>query len=710
MQIFIKISNCFFYLRFKIMSKFREKLKNYTLIIYWVFMFMVTAVMLFLILPGEPTFKYEYQKGFPWRHDNLVAPFDFAILKSAQELETEKTEQIKTIIPYFKCDTVIQETYINRLNADLLGILDSSEIVKTDFINTIKINLQLIYETGILQRSVKSFPELTDKTEIKKRTGTSVTKIEIKKLFSEKSAYNSIHRILQLLIEENPEHKNWLENISPEKYIAANLAFDKNTTQKDIDEVVEKISATRGMVQNGERIILEGEIVNAEKYQILESLKASFEKERGKGINRYMVSIGKGLLILILLGLIFAFLYIYRLDILSQFSKLTFLMLFLLSMVSLSGFINTFPNLHIYLVPLVIFPIIVRTFFDSRTAIFMLVISTLLIGFYAPNNFEYILLQVSAGIVAVFSLNKMHRRSHLILATLWVLLTYVLVYAALNLIHEGSILSFDIKMLRWFVISSALILSVYPLVYIFEKLFGFISDVTLIEISDSNQPLLRKLAEEAPGTFQHSMQIANLAEEVILKIGGNPFLVRAGALYHDIGKIGKPNFFIENQAFGMNPHDKMSHLKSAEIIIDHVVNGVKMAHKYKLPTPIIEFISTHHGTTKAKYFYIKYQQENPGKKFDDSSFIYPGPLPKSKEAAVVMLVDGIEAASRSLPEKSYNILKELINNMVDQKINDKQLDNSDLTFNDINVIKETLLNKLITIYHIRIEYPKEVKE
>ncbi len=691
------------------MSKFREKLKNYTLIFYWAFMFVVTAVMIFLILPGEPTFKYEYQKGFPWRHDNLVAPFDFAILKSAQELEEEKTEQLKAVIPYFKYDTTVCKKSIIKLNTDLSNILDSSEIVKTDIVNTIEINLKQIYESGILQRSVEAFPELTGKPEIKKRVGISVKTIGVDKIFSEKSAYNTFNELLQLLNAENP-NENWLLNISPKKYIVANLAFDEITTQKDIDEVIEKISATRGMVQIGERIILEGEIVNNEKFQMLQSLKASFEKERGEGINRYMVSIGKGLLIIILLGLIFAFLYIYRLDILSQFSKLTFLMLFMVSMIMLSGFINTFPNLHVYLVPLVIFPIIVRTFFDSRTAIFMLVITTLLIGFYAPNNYEYILLQVSAGIVAVFSLNKMHRRSHLILATLWVLLTYTLVYAALNFIYEGSILSFDYEMLKWFVMSSVLILLVYPLVYIFEKLFGFISDVTLIEISDSNQPLLRKLAEEAPGTFQHSMQIANLAEEVILKIGGNPFLVRAGALYHDIGKIGRPNFFIENQAFGMNPHDKMSYLKSAEVIIDHVVNGVKMAQKYKLPTPIIEFISTHHGTTKAKYFYIKYQQENPGKKIDESSFIYPGPLPKSKEAAVVMLVDGIEAASRSLPEKTYDILKELINNMVDQKIKDKQLDNSELTFNDINVIKETLLNKLITIYHIRIEYPKEEKE
>jgi len=413
------------------------------------------------------------------------------------------------------------------------------------------------------------------------------------------------------------------------------------------------------------------------------------------------------LLIIILIGLVFTFLYIYRIDILKQTSKLTFLLLLTISIVLLASVINTIPNLHIYLVPLAIFPIIVRTFFDSRTAIFMLIVTSLLIGFYAPNNYEYILLQVSAGIVSVFSLNKMHRRSHLILATLWVLLTYVFVYAALNLIHEGTILTFNYEMLKWFLFSSALILAVYPLVYIFEKLFGFISDVTLIEISDTNQPLLRKLAEEAPGTFQHSMQIANLAEEVILKIGGNPFLVRAGALYHDIGKIAKPNFFIENQAVGMNPHDRLDNLKSAEVIIDHVRNGVKMAQKHKLPAPLIEFIATHHGTTKAKYFYLKYQQENPDKKIDEKAFIYPGPLPKSKEAAVVMLVDGIEAAARSLPEKTYDNFQELIGKMVDQKINDKQLDHSDLTFKDINVIKETLLTKLINIYHIRIEYPKE---
>lgn len=691
------------------MNKFRDTFKSYTLIIYWVFAFVVTSSMLFLILPGEPKFKFEYQKSFPWRHESLVAPFNFAILKSTLEIENEKTEQLKSVIPYFTFDKTLSSKNINRLKSDLhvSNLTDSLSEEKNKGLGILEQHIRQLYVTGILLRTVDSYEELQGKTELNRRSGTVISKIEVKKVFSEKTAYNELNQVLRNLKNQSAELNTWLSSISPDDYISANLEFDSETTDKEIELVNENISVTRGMVQTGERIILEGEIVDNEKFQVLESLKASFQKERGQGINRHMVSIGKGALIVILLALVFAFLYIYRYDILSQYRKLAFLMLFMVSMVLLSSFINTIPNLHIYLVPLAIFPIIVRTFFDSRTAIFMLIITTMLIGFYAPNNYEFILIQVSAGIVAVFSLNKMHRRVHLILATLWVLLTYFLVYTALFLIHEGSFLAFNFEILRWFIMSSVLILLVYPLVYIFEKIFGFVSDVTLIEISDSNQPLLRKLSEEAPGTFQHSMQIANLAEEVILKIGGNPFLVRAGALYHDIGKIAKPNFFIENQSVGMNPHDQLSYIKSAEVIIDHVQNGVKLAQKHKLPTPLIEFIATHHGTTKAKYFYIKHQQENPDKKISEKSFIYPGPLPKTKEAAVVMLVDGIEAASRSLPEKTYSKLQELIGKMIDQKIKDKQLDHSDLTFNDINIIKDTLLSKLINIYHIRIEYPKD---
>ncbi|QGY46822.1 HDIG domain-containing protein [Maribellus comscasis] len=689
------------------MSKFHERLMKYTRVLYWLFVFLIAAVLLFLILPGEPKFKYEYQKGFPWRHDNLVAPFDFAISKTPKEIEDEKAEQLKAVVPYFSFDTAVVNQKINELRTSFNPTGDSIQDEKEEVFQILSDKLKTIYTNGILQHSSASYDELLGKTEIRKRTGTLVSKISTDKVYSEKTAYNEFYNEIENIKERYPELNEWLSDIIIENYITTNLIYDATTTQKEIDEITQNISPTRGMVQMGERIILQGEIVTGEKYQILESLKASYEKERGKGFDRYTVSVGKIILILSLLGLIFTFLYIYRRDTLDGFRRLLFLILFMVSMVFLASFFNSFPNLHIYLVPLAIFPIVVRTFFDSRTAIFMLIITTLLIGFYAPNNYEFILLQVTAGVVAVFSLNKMHRRVHLVMATIWVFLTYLLVYSALNLIHEGTFIAYNYQMLQWFALSSLLILLVYPLIYIFEKLFGFISDVTLIELSDSNQPLLRKLAEEAPGTFQHSMQIANLAEEVILKIGGNPFLVRAGSLYHDIGKIAKPTFFIENQAVGMNPHDRMDYKQSAEIIIDHVRNGVRMAKKHKLPESLVEFIATHHGTTKAKYFYLKHQQEHPDEKVDEDTFIYPGPLPISKEAAVVMLVDGIEAASRSLKEKTLENLRGLINNMIDQKIADKQLDHSKLTFNDINIIKATLLEKLINIYHIRIEYPKE---
>ena len=691
------------------MDNFLKRLKGYSRILYWILVFLITAVLLFLILPGEPKFKYEYQKGFPWSHENLVAPFDFPILKTDVEIEQEIAEQNQNVIPYFSYDTVKVKSQAEKLRIDWQNLADSTGTANPGILLELTDVLNGIYKTGILPRSIETYEILEGKENLKKRTGNLVIRVPVKNIFSEKTAYNALRDTINKFISKYPESEKVMKALSPDNYISWNLQYDAETTRREIEEITKNISSTRGMLQAGERIILQGEIVDSEKYQTLESLKASYESERGKGINSYMVLIGKALLILIFMWLLFTFLYIYRYDIIIQFSKLSFLLLFLVAIVFLTNFINTFPSLHIYMVQFAIFPIIVRTFYDSRTAIFTLLIATVLTGFYAPNNYEFVLMQVTAGVVAVFSLNKMHRRAHLIMAAIWVFLTYAIVFTALEIIYEGTLRSFNYEMLQWFALSSILILLVYPLVFIFEKIFGFVSDVTLIELSDTNQPLLRKLAEEAPGTFQHSMQIANLGEEIILKIGGNPFLVRAGALYHDIGKVATPEFFIENQAVGINPHDKINYKQSAEIIIEHVKSGVKMAKKHKLPEALVEFIATHHGTTKAKYFYLKHQEDNPDKKVLDKSFIYPGPLPVSKEAAVIMIVDGIEAASRSLKEKTKENIQKLIENMVEQKISDKQLEESELTFKDIKIIKETLLNKLMNIYHVRIEYPEEKK-
>ena len=692
------------------MKSYRHKTKKFYKSIYWIFLFVLAAFALQLILPGEPKFKYEYLKGSPWKHENLVAPFDFAIFKSNNQLEQEKKVVESSIVPYFVIDTMVTNQFAGKFRDELREVLDTSLVSTSIVMNNLLSKLREIYASGILERSPESYLNLEGKKEVSKITGNISEKVPIESLFSEKTAYNELSEYVLATIAGNPILYNKLSPIETSTFIKSNLSFDGTTTQKEIDEALAAISPTFGMVQAGERIILNGEIVDNNKFLTLESLKNSYAKKRGDGINSKLILTGKLMLIIIFLSLIFVFLLFYRYDILEHFRRLAFLLSLIITMVFLSVFANSYEGLHIYIVPLSILPIVVRTFFDSRTAIFCLVITTLIIGLYAPNNYEYVLLQITAGVLVVFSLAKMHRRSHLIMASIWVMLAYSLVYIAINLIQGGNILDVDFRMLRWFAINSVFIFAVYPLIYVFEKLFGFISDVTLIELSDTNQPLLRKLADEAPGTFQHSMQIANLAEEVILKIGGNPFLVRAGALYHDIGKIAKADHFTENQFGIQNPHNQLPYTESAKIIVDHVNNGIKLARRNNLPEKLIEFIATHHGTTKAKYFYLKQQEDFPNKQVDKDAFSYPGPLPTSKEAAVVMLVDGIEAASRSMKDKTEENLRELVNNMVNQKVNEHQLDNSKLTFRDINNIKNILVNKLINVYHVRIAYPKEKGE
>jgi cyclic-di-AMP phosphodiesterase PgpH len=421
------------------MSNYFDRIKKYTRKFYWFLVFLITSVLLFIILPGESRFRYEYQKGTPWNHENLVAPFDFAILKKAEQIDADRQEQLKLLIPYFTYDTLMGEQKIKQLEADWLALTDPDDKEAVEVLNSLRETLFGLYEAGILPRSPETYEELTDKTELRRRIGNRVTRIPKESIYSEKAAYNELNNVLNELAEKYTNHNEDLLQLPPERYISSNLTYDSNTTTMEREEVLKNISTTQGLVQAGERIILEGEIVNDERFQVLESLKASYEAERGEGINRYMVYIGKGTLIIVFMILLFTFLFIYRFDILNQFSKLSFLLLFLVSMILLTMFINSFPRLHIYMVPFAIFPIVIHTFFDSRTAIFTLIIASLISGFYAPNNYEFVLLQVTAGMVAVFSLNKMHRRGHLIMAVIWVLLTYVIIYTALEMIFEGTL-------------------------------------------------------------------------------------------------------------------------------------------------------------------------------------------------------------------------------------------------------------------------------
>lgn len=679
---------------------------NHSYHLFYLAMVLIAGIgVIFLIFPGESRFKYEFQKGSPWRHETLIAPFNFAILKTDAEISAENDSLLNTYIPYFTLDTLAESTKVEEFSLSLSAFIENNNKLKPSeaFLELPNI-LGNLYRTGILQQSVDMYEELRGKQEIMVVKGKTAARTPVAGLYSIKSAFKVMNDTIRSLTGDL--YANFLQTINLSDFLVENLHFDEALNKEEKRQLLDKVSTTKGMVQAGERIIFEGDLVGQEKYMILESLKQAYEKKRGDNIEYFLVIAGRLLIITFFIVLMFLYMLFYRRDIFDHKGKLSFIILMIVLMVFLAGFSTKVEAIHIYMVPMAILPILVRIFFDSRTAIFSLMITTLLIGYFAPNSYEYIILQMFAGITAVFSLNKLHKRSHIVFSALWVFLTYTSVYLAMAMVQEGNLDTINWKALQWFGVSSFLIFITYPLIYIFEKIFGFVSDVTLIELSDTNQPLLRKLAEQAPGTFQHSIQIANLAEAVIHRIGGNPFLVRAGALYHDIGKTFDPEFFIENQALGMNPHDQIDYMKSSSIIIDHVANGVKLAQKYGLPEVLISFITTHHGTTQTDYFYKNYKKENPEVNVDPKMFTYPGPLPQNKETAVLMLIDGIEAATRSLPEKSVENIRTLIDEMVDQKIKSNQLINADLTFREINILKITLLEKLTNIYHARIQYPK----
>ncbi|MGQ7869525.1 HD family phosphohydrolase [Sunxiuqinia sp. sy24] len=682
------------------MKKLLTRLARYYHFFYIAFVFLATVFLLYLIIPGESRFKYEFQKNAPWRHETLVAPFNFAILKGEEEVKLEQDSVKSQYIPYLKVDTLEQIAQTNNLGR----VLGNYQLDTTTIQNLTQFLLEL-YQTGLIEQAPENHPALTNKKEVILIQDKLASRAPVDELYTLKTAYQELSDTIRASMGDKFNTFNQVVNLSD--FITANITYDNDLNASELQKQLAEISITQGMVQAGERIIFKGDIVTPDKFVILESLKKSYETKRGQNIERYLLILGKIILIISSLLILIFYLYYFRPEIFKQKRRLSFILIMIVLMVFTSRFVNDRDFIDLYLVPLAILPILLRIFFDSRTAIFTLLVTTLLIGYFAPNNFEYIFLNQVAGIIAVFSLDKLHRRSHLVLTAMWVFISYSVVFLALSMIQEGNIESIQWEELQWFGGNALLILLAYPLIYIFEKLFGFVSDVTLIELSDTNQPLLRKLAQEAPGTFQHSMQIANLAEEVILRIGGNPFLVRAGALYHDIGKTNQPAFFVENQVAGMSPHSELDNKESAKIIIDHVTRGVKIARRHKLPEMIIDFISSHHGTTQAKYFYTTYKNDHPEEVVDPKEFTYPGPPPKSKETTVVMLTDGIEAAARAQKEKTHENLQQLIEKMVKDKLDSGQMENADLTLRDIRIFKETILEKLLNIYHVRIEYPEE---
>ncbi len=707
------------------MSGFFSTFKDNSTSIYRVLIFLTAIAMVVYILPREGKFPYEYSRGEPWKHEMLIAPFDFPVYKSQTELQEERDSVLNNFRPYFTFDTLRKTQQTSRLTREM-------EERKEDFIeehpflsntppqkdstfweilkNTTKNELSKIYNKGLI-----NLPEQYNDAE------PSFELILVKNNFAEPSGLSEFHnyqsayqqvslkvfrRLRDISDADQEELDDLISNIQLNKYLEPNITYDSDRSARERDKIMQNISLTSGIVLSGQRIVDTGEIIDGQTAKILNSLKKEYEISLGSGSGYYFILLGQILFTLLFMGLIFLFLYFFRRDVFNNLLSISFMLLMVIGMLLLIRLSRLFEFFPLYIIPFAILPIIIRTFFDSRLAFFMHVITVLMGAFFTQNSFEFVYMQVPVGLIAIFSLFRMVRREQLVRASLFIVLAYSAFYTALTILQEGNLQNIDLSFYGQFVINGALILLVYPLIYVFEKVFGFISDVTLVELSDTNHPLLRRLAEKAPGSFQHSLQVGNLAQEAVYKIGGNPLLVRAGAMYHDIGKTVSPIFFTENQNNGFNPHSNLDYEKSAQSIIQHIEKGIKIARKHKLPEQIIDFIRTHQGTARTKYFYNSYRNENPEIEPDLSKFTYPGPTPFTKETAILMMADAVEAASRSLKTFTDEEIEKLVENIIEGQIDENQFVNAPITFREITQVKEVFKRKLKNIYHARVEYPE----
>ncbi|MBS3806823.1 MAG: HDIG domain-containing protein [Bacteroidales bacterium] len=690
-------------------------------------LFLVALVIIVNLLPREGKFKYEFQKGKPWMHETLIAPYDFPIYKSQQQIREERDSVLEGFKPYFRHDTTVVKRQIRKFTEDYNKQLrevfnekysdhqlkqafsDSRfEKITRDFYNRTIGHFRNIYRQGVIE-AAEINGTLEKDSRIVVLQNNVAEEYEYREIYDQKEAYkyliNRNEAYLDGLDLNSEKQRNFFSSLNFYDYIKPNLFYDQETSQKVKQNLLGNISITKGMVQAGERIVSKGEVVDAKTYQIIESLKREYEKSLGSDYQYNLIFLGQLIFVFGAIFVLYLFLFHFRFEILQNSLKTVFILFLVVLMVAIASITTRVRPDTLYIIPFAILPIIIRSFYDARLALFIHIVTIMIVGFFVPNGFEFVFLNFIAGIVAIFSLTSLNRRGKLFLSAAMVVLSYVFIYFGLAITQEGSIEGINWVNVAYFGINGALVLASYPLIYIFEKSFGFLSDVTLMELSDTNQPLLRRLSEQAPGTFQHSLQVASLAETAAYQIGGNSLLVRTGALYHDIGKMENPIYFIENQDTDFNPHTQLEFLESARLIINHVKKGVEIASKYKLPGPIVDFIRTHHGTSKVHYFYKKYLQNYNEEEVDESQFSYPGPKPFSKEMAVLMMADSVEAASRSYSSLDEKTINNLVDSIIDLQLNSGQFENVDITFRDITIIRGIFKKKLQNFYHARIKYP-----
>jgi len=693
-------------------SKFWIKLTNRHDLVYKHFLILVTVVLIVIALPKQTQFNYSYRVGKPWVYENLMAPFDFAISKSESELNDERAAVLHNMHPFYKFVDGIAAQRIAAFKNELdvvfsqrnAGVTHSkNEIAKAQAkrksLEDAGISmLNEIYSKGIILTNTENFPEDGVISIIRNNISEDMN---INSLFTIKSAIDFINEKLTNFGEDKQLLSPLLENA-----LAHNILYDDQSTRQWTKQMLENVSLTRGMVQNGEVIVLKGQVVDETIQRKIESFQQEMRNQEFTGSARWMLLLGHFILVSLAMTMLLLFLYLFRKEFYLDNSRIMLLMILMLLVTYLFLWARKIDLIDMYLVPVCILPIIVRAFYDSRTALFTHVITLLIIGFEAPSGFEFMFIQTVAGMVATFSIYSMNRRSQFFVSAVLIFASYTISFVGVTIIHEANFKTIDWMNLKWFGGNAIITLFAFPLIFIFEKAFGFLSDVSLMELSDFNSSLLRELALKAPGTFQHSLQVANLAEAATFKIGGNPLLARAGALYHDIGKIDMPGYFIENLTSQKNPHDALPFEESARIIKSHVIKGIEKAQKFKIPEPIIDFIRTHHGTTRLQYFYQSFLKNYPDKIPDEQQFRYPGPLPFSKETTVLMMADSVEASSRALQHPDEKSISDLIEKIIGGQIEQQQFVNCPVTLKDISDIKVIFKKMLMSIYHVRVQYPE----
>ncbi len=665
-------------------------------------MMVVCVFVITLYLPKQPRFRYEFEKGKVWDNKDLISPFSFAILKTTSQVATDKKEALNNVLPIYKYDVEVfkaqGEAFLNEFDVKWKSNAFAENEKEVNKQNAYKM-LQSVYKRGIIELTVKhqndgkhyDFSLLDNNISTKSNSQDVFTTESALNFF--KSNFKSINdRVNDVVID------------LVESHLKPNIIFDEGLTLVVQDNTINSLSTTKGMVQKGELIVAKGSTVDDEVFQKLLSFKEAYEAQTKTIGDNKLVYLGQVFLVGFIITLLMVFLFLFRKDIFADNRQLLLLLLVITSMLlALTWAIKLDLN-SLYYIPFCIVPIIIRILFDTRLALNLHLLVILIAGFFVPSSFEFVFYQTTAGMVAIYSIKNLIKREQLLISASFILAAYFVSFVGISLLRNGSFEQIEWIHFLPFVFSVLLSLLAYPLIYAFERVFGITSDVALIELTNTNNKLLRELAFKAPGTFQHSLQVANLAEAAIFKIGGNSLLVRAGALYHDIGKMENPQYFIENQNTAVSPHDKLPYEQSAQIIIKHVHKGIEITRKHKLPENVIDFIRTHHGNTRVDYFYQSFLKNSPEKFVDENIFRYPGPIPFSKETGVLMLADSVEAASRSLKNPDAQSINDLVERIINYKLEQDQLDNCDLTLKDLETIKLIFKTMLMSIYHVRIDY------